>query len=242
MKLSTNARILTADGKDIGNLNRFVIHPRTKMVSHIVFEHGILDKTEYILPMYLVDHIDESGIHFKPLPVQDVTELPHFIHEDYLITDEHALLNQGFVGDDMVQSYYYYPTTPFGAEGMVRPSNMYLFSPPEGAPTPSTDLGVPVSGQSPVIRETEENTPKDTVALKEGAKVFSSDSKQLGEVEKVFVDPKSLEATHFLISKGLLFKAHKLVPMDWVADMNEEDVYLAVDQDFMQRLPDYKEE
>jgi sporulation protein YlmC with PRC-barrel domain len=241
MKLSTNARIFTADGKDIGNLNRFVINPRTKAVSHIVFEHGLLEKTEYLLPMYLVDHIDDAGIHFKPLPVKEVAELPRFKDEDYLITDEHALLDRGYVSDDMIRSYYYYPTVSYGTSAMLRPSDMHIFNPPEGATT-ATQLGVPVSGKAPVVKETDENIPNNTVALKEGAKVYSKEKKQLGNVEKVFVDSKSLAATHFLISKGLLFKEHKLIPVDWIEDLNEEDVYLTVDQAFMERVPDYKGE
>lgn len=239
MKLSTNARIITADGKDIGNLNRFVLDPRTKKVTHIVFEHGLLERTEYLIPMMMVERVDEQGIHLHPLPVGQVNELPRFKEDHYMITDERALLDRGYVSDEMVRGYYYYPPAPYGSEGILRPENMYVFNPPENAPMPTQ---MPVTGAEPPVEKREdENIPRGTVAVQEGAKVLTSDSKHIGDVEKVFVDPESTKATHFLIGKGLLIKEQKLIPVDWVKTYTEKEVYLSLDEAFVQKLPDYKE-
>lgn len=239
MKLSTNARIITTDGKDIGNLNRFVLDPQTKKVTHIVFEHGLLERTEYLIPMRMVERVDEEGIHLLPLEVGQVNELPRFKESHYVITDEAALLDRGYVSDDMIRGYYYYPPAPFGSEGILRSNETYVFNPPMSGTSVSQ---VPVTGsEEPVVKQEDENIPNGTVALKEGAKVLSSDSKHLGDVEKVFVDPSSAQATHFLIGKGLLIKAEKLIPVDWVKTFGDNEVYLSLNEKFIQQLPEYKE-
>lgn len=259
MKLSTDAKIITVDGKGVGNLSRFVLDPRTKKVSHIVFEHGLINKVEYLVPIYLFDYADESGIHLKPveqnapdgpLPADSIASadaaepdelvgFKRFLNEDYVIADEQALMDRGYISDERVDSYYYYPSTPFGAAGIVRPLDMYARNEFNGGISASQ---IPVSGDNdPIIKQTSENIPPQSVAVKEGAKVVSSDYKHVGNVEKVFIEPKSGKATHMLVTKGLLLKAHKLIPAEWVSEMTDDDVYLTVDHGLLDRLPEYKE-
>jgi uncharacterized protein YrrD len=240
MKLTKDARIISVEGEDIGNLNRFVIHPRTKQVTHIVFEKGLLTKEEYVIPMQLVDHVDEKGIHLSALPAEDSEALPVFEEESYIVTDERPLLEHGAVSDDMIRSYYYYPPSPFGGSGTLRPGDMYIFNPPESAAT-ATQVGVPVSGEAPVTKQVDQNIPDGTVALKEGAKVITSNYKHIGNIEKVIVDSRSARASHIMITKGLLFKERKMVPTDWIEEVAEDEVRLSIEDTFAERLPDYKE-
>lgn len=241
MKLTKDARIYTHDGKDVGNLNRFVMDPRSKQITHIVFETGLLGSREYVAPMQLVDYTDDSGIHLGPLPVDSVEDLPAFEEERYIVTDEDALLAQGFVSEDRVDSYYYYPPAPFGGAGIMRPEGMYQNTPPGLTPHRPAEAGIPVSGDSGVIRQTDQNIPDGTVALKEGARVLTSDHKHVGDVEKVVVDTGSARATHLLLTKGLLFKERKLIPADWVDSVAEDEVTLCIDERFAEKLPDYQE-
>ena len=238
MKLTKDARIITVDGQDIGNLNRFVMDPKSKQVSHIVFETGLLSKEEHVVPMQFVDHVDDHGIHLRALPVDDIHELPVFEEESYVVSDEGVLLDKGYISDDTVSHYYYYPPAPFGADGILRPDDTLMGN-------PSTRSGgvtgprIPVSGDQGFVHQVDQNIPDGTVALKEGAKVISSDSKHLGDIEKVFVDTESARATHLLITKGLLFKERKLVPVDWVDLVGEDEVYLSVNSSVTMKLPDY---
>ena len=70
--------------------------------------------------------------------------------------------------------------------------------------------------------------------------MISSDDEHVGDVERLFVDPDSNRATHFLVSQGLLFKEQKLVPADWVRSVEEDKVRLAVPSRLLERLPDYE--
>jgi uncharacterized protein YrrD len=70
---------------------------------------------------------------------------------------------------------------------------------------------------------------------------MSADGEHVGDVEQLFVEPESSRATHFLISQGLLFKDHKLVPVQWVRSVEENKVHLAVPSRFLERLPVYEQ-
>jgi uncharacterized protein YrrD len=92
-----------------------------------------------------------------------------------------------------------------------------------------------------MVRETDQNIPDDTVALKEGARVISDDDETVGSVERLLTDPRSNRVTHFVISQGLLMKERKMVPVDWVRLMEEDKVHLAVGKGVVDRLPEYRE-
>jgi uncharacterized protein YrrD len=99
-------------------------------------------------------------------------------------------------------------------------------------------FGAEYYGWPPVA--TTRNIPADTVPLKEGANVISSDEKHVGDVERVFVDAESHKATHFLISEGALFKEQKLIPAHWIRAVEENKVRLSVPSGLLKRLPAYE--
>ena len=70
--------------------------------------------------------------------------------------------------------------------------------------------------------------------------MFSSDEKHIGNVEQVIADSESNTATHFIIGKGFLLKEHKVVPASWVANVDEDKIYLSVKAPLFDRLPDYQ--
>jgi sporulation protein YlmC with PRC-barrel domain len=241
MKLSKDAKVYAQDGQEIGNLNRFVLDPQSKQVTHIVIGRGLLSKDEYLVPVDMIASVDIQGIHLRDLPMDKAGDLAKFEEQKYIVTDEEGLLNEGYVSDEMVRRYYYYPPATAGATGLLRPNEMFIYQ-PGGETSQTTPGSIPVSGEGGLVRrETEENIPNGTVALKEGAKVVSSEGKPVGSVEKVLVDNSSQNATHMVITKGLLTKTRRLVPMDWVKNISESEVTLAMAEALINQLPDYKD-
>ena len=121
---------------------------------------------------------------------------------------------------------------PFEAERIVTEN--------EGAFTPPTDVpkviyGVP--GMAPAVMpepedqiptKMEQNIPEGTVALKEGAKVLTADDQHIGNVERILADPDAEQATHLIITRGMLTKDKRLIPMKWVTILGEDSVHLGV--------------
>jgi hypothetical protein len=118
--------------------------------------------------------------------------------------------------DYAAQPYYWYPPLGYG---------------PIASPA--------VAGGPAVRAEKERNIPEGTVALKEGAGVFDKNGDHVGNVERIFTDPLTQQATHFVISSGFLFKERKLVPIHWMRHFEEDKVYLDVGSKFLDRLPPY---
>jgi uncharacterized protein YrrD len=89
--------------------------------------------------------------------------------------------------------------------------------------------------------ETVRNIPEDTIPLREGTDVMSSDSEHVGDIERLLITPDTNKVTHFVISQGVFFKDRKLVPAHWVRAVEEGKVHLSVPSRLLEQLPSYEE-
>jgi uncharacterized protein YrrD len=80
----------------------------------------------------------------------------------------------------------------------------------------------------PMLLQTERHIPEQTVALKEGATVISADGQNVGNIERIFVNPDTDRVMSFLVSKGLISKEKMLIPSVWVSRFGEHEVQLTV--------------
>jgi uncharacterized protein YrrD len=215
MKLKEDAKIVTANGEEIGRLERVVIDPGSQRVTHIVIRKGTLFTEDKVVPIDMIDTADEEEVRLRDEAV-DPELLPSYEVEEYIPLEAEP--------GSASSSWGYVPT--------------FYWYPPLGQAPP---LGHPGYGIPPYAVETERNVPDYTVSLKEGADVISADGEKVGDVSQVMVDPDSEKVTHFLISEGMFFKDKKLIPVHWVAEVAEDEVHLAVDSALMERLPEYRE-
>ena len=86
---------------------------------------------------------------------------------------------------------------------------------------------------------TTQNIPEGTIALEEGARVFSADDKEVGNIEQLIVDPQDNRVTHFVVDAGFFFKEHKLIPVLWIATLGEKQIRLSGSSSTLERLPAY---
>lgn len=219
MELKEGTRVVTADGKKVGKVNRFVIDPITNEVTHIVVQKGWLLSEDKVVDMHDVSSATEDNVILSK-DLHNFDDLPPFTETHFVRVAEGDMPLPG--PDDppslrVVPSYYWYP--PAG----------YLEFPASG-----------VGYENWPQVETKQNIPDEAVAVKEGSKVISSDGRHVGNVERLFIETDSNRATHFLISQGLLFKDRKLVPIRWVRTMKEDKVQLAVSSNVLESLPSYK--
>ena len=135
----------------------------------------------------------------------------------------------------LYEEIQYVPLNPGGENG-ENVDTSYWYPPAAGWGMPGY---YPLFVQPAYIRTTEKNIPENTVALKEGAKVFASDHKHVGNIERMITTGTDNRITHFVISSGLLLKERKLIPTYWLTDISEDEVHLAVESDFLDRLPEF---
>lgn len=214
LELKEGTSVFTADDKQVGKINRFVLDPAKNEVTHIVVQKGWLLPEDKVVPIDWVASASEDKVMLKE-DIGDFEQLPPFEETHFLqanrVEDEEAAPAYLYA-----PAYYWYP--PAGFMGYAGYGLGYYDWPPV---------------------ENKRNIPEDTVPLREGAEVITSDDKHVGTVEEIFLNPDSNRATHFLISHGLLFKEQRLIPAHWVERVEEDKVHLSVGSHLLEHLTPY---
>jgi uncharacterized protein YrrD len=216
MQFRKGATVVAADGQKIGDVERVVLEPQTREVTHIVVEKGTLLTTAKVLPINLVGAATEDGLTLREA-AGDLEALPDFEESHYVPVGEPE--DDRELAEGYTQSLLWVP--PVGGLGFGRPGRV-------GAPLPDEE------------RVVERNIPQGTVALKEGAQVYSQDGEHVGDVEEILTDPQQDQVTHVVISSGLLLKEEKLVPATWISGILEDAVTLSVGSSLLEGLPTYE--
>lgn len=214
MEFKNGTEVRTAEGDKVGTIDRVVIDPKTNEVTHVVVRKGFLLPEDKVLRVEDITSASDVSVTLRD-DIENLDDLPPYEERYYIpwedAEDRHA------AGTDTAAPYYWYP--PAGAAWWGTPgyTGNYSYAP----------------YLTPV--EVVHNIPEGTVALKEGAKVYSRDGDHVGSVERLFVSADD-RISHFVISEGLIFKTKKLVPTSWVTNVTEDEVYLAVDSTVLDRL------
>ena len=211
MRFAKGADVFTAEGEKIGTLSRVVIDAKTRDVTDLVVERGLLAGDEKVIPVGLVDLENEDRIMLRETN-QGVDDFTSYETTQYV-----ALDRMDAPYENIQTSFWYPPTNLQLPTGGVMPGPL-----PDHATRKETSL------------------PEGRVAIAEGARVVSADDKHIGNVEQVIADSTTSTMTHFVVGKGFLLKQHKLVPALWISDVSEDKVYLSVEADLFDRLPDYQ--
>ncbi|MAS32825.1 MAG: hypothetical protein CL610_02385 [Anaerolineaceae bacterium] len=221
MQFRHGALVFSLDDREVGRIERVVLDPLTKRVTHVVIRQGLLLPEDKVIPMsmFQVTEPDRAVLYIAS---EDLHNLPQFEEEEFVPVE--------YVGDgdgtsDLATSLYWYPSVdmPYGAGPDVSLAD---------------ELAVP---ERRYVRSTRQNIPEDTIALREGARVVSLDGRHIGNVERIVVDPATEYATHMLISQGLLLKTRKLVPVTWLKIAGEDEVHLVMGTETIQGLPPYRD-
>jgi uncharacterized protein YrrD len=216
LELKEGADVFTANGEQVGKLNRLILEPGTNEVTHIVVQKGWLLPADKVVPIAMINSALDEKIVLNE-GVRDFDQWPAFEETHYVELTEADIPPAGSLNYQYAPAYYWYP--PSGYIGYPR-------------------FGAEYYGWPPVV--TTRNIPADTIPLKEGADVMSSDDEHVGEVERIFLDSESHKATHFLISQGTFLKERKLVPAHWIRLVEEDKVQLSVPAQLLERLPAYQ--
>ena len=151
--------VFSSDNEKIGTLDRVVMDPRTKEISHIIVREGFLFREDKVVPMDLIGSVTDERIILQGSK-DHLNELPDYEETHYVSRD-------ATVDDDM-NTLYWNPPAYSGAGysqyPVIFPTELY-------------------------IRRTEKNIPDGMVALAEGAKVLAEDGKHLGNIETLVTDP-----------------------------------------------------
>lgn len=83
MELRKEAYVFSADGQNVGHLDRVVIDPRLNEVTHIVVRQGVLFHTDKVVPISLVASGLEDRVTLREA-ARDLQSLPNFEETHYI--------------------------------------------------------------------------------------------------------------------------------------------------------------
>lgn len=235
MEFQSGAKVVNAQGDTVGHVDRVVLDPRTKEVTHIVVRKGTLFTTDRVLPVKMVADTNADRILLQPdLTKGDLENLPEFEETQYLLALEEDYVKRPQAGTVT-------PVAAHIATATTAPAMVWYPSSP-AALSGYSGLGMlPYVPAADYVTQTKRNIPDNAIGLKDGAHVHSADGHHVGDVERVFVDEQSHRATHLLIEHGIFFKTHTPIPVTWIDTVTENDVTLAVSEKLLKGLPEYKD-
>ena len=236
LELREGAGVYTPGDEQVGKVNGFVLDPATNEVTHIVVQKGWFVPEDKVLSFDMIASADEDRVVLKE-NIGDIDELPAFEETHFISPRDADITRQG--GTQPVEERRRAETiqeeASEGRSAALSVAPAYYWYPPHGY------VGYPVGYYGLPPLETVRNIPADTIPVKEGTDIMSSDGKHVGDVERLLVEPNSNKATHFVISQGVFFKDRKLVPTHWVRSVDEDKIHLSVNSELLERLPSYEE-
>jgi len=215
IKLINGAEVFSALGEKVGVLDRVVIDPATKEVSHIIVKEGIIFSNSKVIPISFVN-LDGERITLTKTD-RELEKTPDFDENMYVSTEEKAKLNEN------AQALYLYPPVRLGgwntSDRVWNPAPKY-------------------------VAKREKILPEGMIALEEGAQVVSNDEENMGEIEQIIVESQiespHERATHFVVSQGLFSKEHKLIPTFWITNVMDDEVHLSINSEVLEKLPEHE--
>ncbi|MBN8618908.1 MAG: PRC-barrel domain-containing protein [Anaerolineae bacterium] len=73
------------------------------------------------------------------------------------------------------------------------------------------------------------------------SQVWSEDGQEVGQIDRVVINPKSRAITHLVVRHGILFREDKLIPIEWAAAASDQQVRLGVTVRELEHVPSFDE-
>lgn len=213
MQFKSHAAIYTTDHKMVGHVKSVVMNPHNQEVNGLIVECGFIFKEDHVLPLSWVDRVQSNGAVIVTMDQDQFNQLPLFEETVYVSLENSILSATGY------HDAYYFLGSP-GGELIGGP---YM---------PFKDL-------EPIFTQTEWGVSADMLTLQIDAVVVSSDGQVLGKLEEIVTLGNNTTATHFVIGRGVFSRDRKLVPIHWVCGVDNQEIFLTIKDDVIQRLPDY---
>jgi osmotically-inducible protein OsmY len=215
--LRIGATVHALDGP-AGSVERVVVSPRSRRVTHLIVRTGwplpALGRM-VVVPVSLLHGVAADG---APVTVaatrRELDALPGFVETAYVRPD---------------------PTWEPPA-GYDRTHVLHRLA--RGEDTEEAELleaGV-------LVHRRKLGLPDELVALRRGQPVACLGG-AAGRVERVLVDLATGAITHFVLRRGGVgpfFGRDVVVPVDWARSIDDEEVFLDVGEEQLERLPDYR--
>lgn len=211
MKILFGTPVATRDGKDVGRVKELIIDPRTRTVTHIVVQQGLLFGNDRIVSADDVDTASETAVVLR-LSEAELTEGSVDYEQDHFIRADVEEIDA--LEGELSASYW---TRPLDVPASLIPPGL-------GRVELSPEIAI----------------PGDDVLLVHDSPVGTRDGEHIGRVREVMTNEEDC-ITHIVVAEGVVYPVPKLVPVDWVSGIADNQVTLSVSKAAVDQLSVYGE-
>lgn len=214
MEINENARVYTARDEHLGKIDRIVIDPVARRVSHLVVRKGIFFPEDKVIPLSDVATATAERVNLEA-GVEP---------EDYPPFEEHHYVPLASAVDSTR------PNQPSPATPAVSPYAWYGL---HGA--------LPAAYETFFDSVSERNVPEDAITLEPGSAVVAADDARVGEVSQVLATEDGF-ATHVVIKHDGLGAYERAIPVTFIDRIIQNRVHLGVDASVVSALRPFDRE
>ncbi len=213
--------VYATDG-EVGRVEAVIISPRTRRVTGLVVDGAFppdwaappdtpVTRRRVVVPAELIERGTPGGVDLR-LDAARVARLPEYREEDYVLPDPAWQPPLEYAREDV--------RFALDAAGARRPE---LVAAPSG-----------------VVAAEQERPAADRqlLPIRRGQRVVFRD-RELGPVDHVLVDPATHQVTHFVVRTGPHLPKDTIVPLDWVARVEEDRVVVEAGAEHLAALLAY---
>lgn len=236
MRINLGTKVMTADGKDVGKIDRLVVDPRTDRMQEFVVRKGFFTEHDVIIPIGEVDdragNDDTDAIHLR-MTADQVKKLPAFVEHSYMAAPDG--MYPGLFGDSV-------------GMGGATAGGGWLWPAPIYEPAAQGSLGraglpaeAPLADRSGDVApgmmgdRLQESRPGN-VFLSTGTDVKTRGGDKVGTVEELVVDPERGKVTEIIVKKGLFGGKEIRIPTQFIDEIDDDTVYVALDKERLERF------
>jgi uncharacterized protein YrrD len=118
MQFNRGASVVTLDGKEAGHIDRVVIEPKAKEITHLVIQRGLLQKEEKVVPINTITPGRDGQLALH-LQSADVEFLPVFEEKQYILVEDEK-------SGDTPTTVFFSPSYPGGVPGFASYGPKYV--------------------------------------------------------------------------------------------------------------------
>ena len=198
LELREGTRVESADGQHVGDIDRLVVDPSGRRISHVVIRKGVFLRVDRVVPIDVFESAAEGVARLRASV--DAEELPPF------------------------EESHYVPLDPAFADEFGYPESRPL----AWAHPMSPGAGYPMYPMYPYSArvEVEQNVPTDSAVIEKGSHVLTADGVDVGVIKEVEIDERG-NLSHVTVDPGW-FQEETVIPAHWIRKFDEESIMIAV--------------
>lgn len=237
MRINLGTKVMTADGTDVGKIDRLVVDPRSDRMQEFVVRKGFFVEHDVIIPIGEVEdrvgNNDDDTIHLR-MTAEQVKKLPEFVETSYMAAPDG--MYPGLFGDSVGMA-------GMGGGGFLWPAPIYEPAAQGSLGRAGLPADTPLansSGSNPVAPgmmgdRLQESRPGN-VFLTTGTDVKMRDGNKIGTVDELVVDPERGKVTEMIVKKGLFGGKEIRIPTQFIDEIDDDAVYVTLDKTRLERF------